>query len=110
MTAIVIPAFNAAGTLTDLIRRVNGCVSDTEVVLVDDGSGDATAAVAEREGARVLRHVRNRGKGAALRTAFEFVLRRSEFESVVTLDADLQHIPEEVPKFLEARTRTGANL
>ncbi len=71
------------------------------VVVVDDGSADDTAAQAEAAGATVLRQAPNAGKGAALRAGFRFAL-DSGFEAVVTLDADGQHDPDEIPAFLAA--------
>lgn len=71
------------------------------VVVVDDGSTDDTAARAEAEGATVLRQVPNAGKGAALRRGFRHALDAGA-SAVVTLDADGQHDPTEIPRFLEA--------
>jgi glycosyltransferase involved in cell wall biosynthesis len=72
----------------------------TAVVVVDDGSGDDTAARAAAASAHVLRHERNRGGGAALRTGYEHA-RREGARVVVTLDADGQHLPEEMPALVE---------
>ncbi len=77
------------------------------VVVVDDGSADGTAAQAEAAGATVLRQAPNAGKGAALRAGFRFAL-DSGFEAVVTLDADGQHDPSDIPRFLEAYTAHAA--
>jgi len=77
------------------------------VVVVDDNSADETAAQAEAAGATVLRQAPNAGKGAALRAGFQFAL-DSGFEAVVTLDADGQHDPSDIPRFLEAYTAQAA--
>jgi glycosyltransferase involved in cell wall biosynthesis len=79
------------------------------VVVVDDGSTDDTAARAEAAGATVVRQRPNQGKGAALRAGFRHAI-ASGCEAVVTLDADGQHDPAEIPRFLEAHARTGADL
>ena len=71
------------------------------VIVVDDGSTDDTAAQAEAAGATVLRQVPNRGKGAVLRAGFRYALERGA-EAVVTLDADGQHDPSEIPAFIGA--------
>jgi glycosyltransferase involved in cell wall biosynthesis len=71
------------------------------VVVVDDGSTDDTAARAEAAGATVIRQVPNQGKGAALREGFRHALDQG-VEAVVTLDADGQHDPAEIPEFLAA--------
>lgn len=79
------------------------------VVVVDDGSTDDTAAQAEAAGATVLRQVPNQGKGAALRTGFRQALGQG-VEAVVTLDADGQHDPAEIPAFLAAFEATRPEL
>ena len=79
------------------------------VVVVDDGSTDDTAAQAEAAGATVLVQSPNAGKGAALRLGFRHVLGQGAM-AVVTLDADGQHDPAEIPAFLAAFEATGAEL
>jgi glycosyltransferase involved in cell wall biosynthesis len=101
----LIPAYNEAACVGEVVRRTRPFVS--EVVVVDDGSVDGTAAVAEQAGATVLRHEKNLGKGAAIATALEF-FGRSDAVFAVFLDADAQHDPAEIPKFLEAAKASGA--
>lgn len=79
------------------------------VVVVDDGSTDDTASQAESSGATVIRQVPNQGKGAALRAGFRHALDRG-LEAVVTLDADGQHDPHEIPAFLAAFDRGRPEL
>jgi glycosyltransferase involved in cell wall biosynthesis len=76
------------------------------VVVVDDGSPDRTAEEALEAGAEVLRQPENRGKGAALQRGIERAL-ELESELILTMDADGQHLPEEVPRFVEAYRRRG---
>lgn len=102
--AVAIPAFDAAGTVGDVVRRTLAVISD--VVVVDDGSRDGTAAAASGAGARVLRHPRNLGKGRALRTAFADLFGNG-CDAVVSLDADGQHLPEEIPRLLRAAGENG---
>jgi glycosyltransferase involved in cell wall biosynthesis len=78
------------------------------VLVVDDGSGDDTAAVAERAGARVLRQEPNQGKGAALRAGFRAALAEGA-DAVITLDGDGQHDPAELPAFLAAAARPASD-
>ena len=94
----VIPAFQAARTLAAVVEET---ARHLPVLVVDDGSTDETAAVAEAAGADVLRQVPNQGKGAALRAGFQRAL-EAGCTAVVTLDADGQHDPSCVPAFLEA--------
>ncbi len=107
MTAVLIPALNAAQTLSELLSRLQPFVSRESIVVVDDGSTDGTARIAQECGAFVIRHGVNRGKGAALRSGFEYILGKTQFRSVITMDADLQHDPDEIPKFA-ARWEQGS--
>ena len=91
---VLIPAFNAAKTIGELVQRVRG--QGYTVVVVDDGSHDQTAAMASSQGALVISHLHNRGKGRALRTGFEYAL-RSGYDGVITMDSDGQHDPAEIP-------------
>ena len=89
---------------------IAGVSRHLDVLVVDDGSADATAAIAEKTGARVIRQSPNQGKGAALRAGFARALDEGA-EAVITLDADGQHDPSEIPAFLGAYARaaiTGA--
>lgn len=110
MIAILIPAYNAETTLKVLLPKLLSYVKSSEIIVVDDGSSDDTFTVAKTMGVTPLRHERNQGKGAALKTGFEFVTTSTKFDAVVTLDADLQHRPEDLPAFLDARKRSGANI
>ncbi|HKY60519.1 MAG TPA: glycosyltransferase family 2 protein [Gemmatimonadota bacterium] len=80
---------------------VHGALRHLPVIVVDDGSADATARVAEAAGAKVLRRSPNQGKGAALRTGFRLALAEG-VDAAVTLDADGQHDPAEIPKLVAA--------
>jgi membrane protein DedA with SNARE-associated domain len=102
----VIPAYNEAEHISQVVRQARHYLP---VLVVDDGSVDETARLAEAEGAEVLRQVPNRGKGAALRAGF---LRALELgcEAVITLDGDGQHDPAEIHKFLQAYAAAPADL
>jgi glycosyltransferase involved in cell wall biosynthesis len=110
VVAVVIPAYNAASTLPELLRRATTFVEARDIVVVDDGSTDETGALASRSGVTLLHHVRNRGKGGALRTGFAFVKSSTRYDSVITMDADLQHRPEELPAFMKARENRGSSI
>jgi glycosyltransferase involved in cell wall biosynthesis len=100
----IIPAFREAGRIGAVVSRVIPFLPD--VVVVDDGSGDATSEEARGAGAVVLKHEVNRGKGAALATGLAYAKSKG-FAWVITLDADGQHDPADIPTFVEAYVRTG---
>ena len=111
MISVLIPAYNAGRTLASLLEKLCLYVPREAILVVDDGSEDETGAVAQRAGVKVIRHQKNEGKGAALRTGLEFLKGRgSAIEAVVTMDADLQHRPEDLPKILAGWKQTHANV
>ena len=104
--AALIPAYQAAAHLGEVLLRLQGLKPAPEILVVNDGSRDATAQVAEEFGARVLSFAGNRGKGHALLAGFQAL---REYPAIVTLDADGQHPPECLPQFVAA-WREGAEL
>jgi glycosyltransferase involved in cell wall biosynthesis len=106
---IIIPAYNEARSLPAVLRQVRAELPGLEVVVVDDGSRDETAALASAAGAYVLRHPFNLGYGAALQTGYRFALARGA-ACAVQMDADGQHLASEVPALLEAVRRGDCDL
>ena len=102
-TCILVPAFKEERHIAAVVREVLDYCPD--VIVIDDGSPDDTAQVAAAAGATVLEHVRNQGKGAALQTGFDHA-RTQGYDLAITLDADGQHAPSDIPAFLQAYERT----
>jgi len=101
MISVVIPVYNEAKTVRELIARVQSVPLDKEIIIVDDASSDGTREVLgefkNREGITVLFHEKNQGKGAALRTAFQQV----KGDIVIIQDADLEYDPQEYGKLIK---------
>jgi glycosyltransferase involved in cell wall biosynthesis len=108
-TAVVIPAYNAGKLLGGVIESVAEMIARERIIVVDDGSSDNTAELAEAAGVVVIRHPGNRGKGAALITGLDKAHEIGS-EYAITLDADGQHAPGEIPRFLEKAAETGADI
>lgn len=94
---VVIPAYNEAKTISNVIRGVKEHVSPARILVIDDGSRDGTAEAATLEGADVISHPVNKGNGACIKTA----LRAIEGGKVAVLDGDGQHDPKDLPALLE---------
>jgi len=97
-TLAIIPCFNEEATIGSVVLKTRQYVD--EVIVVDDGSVDNTAKVAEYAGATVLRHGGNKGKSTGVKTGFNYAL-KNNFDYVVTLDGDGQHEADEIPNLLE---------
>lgn len=98
LTIAAMPAYNEERSIA---KMVLGCKKYVDVVVVvDDGSSDATAEIAEALGAHIVRHPKNQGYGGALRSCFE-TARKLDAEKMVIIDSDGQHDPAEIPKLLE---------
>lgn len=102
----LIPAWNEATRIGPIVETTR---AHLPVLVVDDGSRDDTAAEAERAGATVVRHPQNQGKGVALMTGFGWALEQG-YEAVLTLDADGQHDPADIPTFLAAHESAASDL
>lgn len=98
-TAIVIPVHNERATLAEVIRRID-CPGEWQAIVVDDGSIDGSGDLARQlDRVTLLTHTKPQGYGAALLTGFDHAL-ASGFDFIVTLDADLQHVPEMVREII----------
>jgi Glycosyltransferases involved in cell wall biogenesis len=99
-TLIVIPAFNESASIASVVAEVRDAVPGATILVVDDGSADATTEVARRAGARVARLPYNLGVGGAMRVGFRYAVDH-DFRQVVQVDADGQHDPRHVPALLD---------
>lgn len=108
-TLVIIPCKNLAEEVGDVVRGIAALDIDLDVVVVDDGSTDATSEAAAKAGAHILRHEENLGKGAALKTGFEYAVAKG-YEAVITMDGDGQHDPSAIPDFMDAMEKTGADV
>ncbi|MGC8595965.1 MAG: glycosyltransferase family 2 protein [Candidatus Kryptoniota bacterium] len=99
--AVVIPAYNAAVTIGQLIDELSKLTPSENIFVVDDGSTDGTAAVAKSRGVWVLKHNFRKGKGKSLSDGISKALELG-FEIIVTMDSDLQHDPLDLPGMVEA--------
>ena len=109
LVSFIVPAYNEAATIREVLERVEALDLDKQVIVVDDGSTDGTPDVLEswagREGVRVV-HQENRGKGAAIRAAIPLL----EGEITVIQDADMEYDPAEVPELIEPIRRGVADV
>lgn len=105
--AVVIPCLNEAAAIHDLVLQVRAFVPN--VIVVDDGSNDATMKLAIDAGAEVLRHESTRGKGAALNTGLQRAMERG-FGWALAMDGDGQHLAVDIPKFISAAKNHDADL
>ena len=96
----LIPAFNAEKTISSLIDQISAFIPRKDILVVDDGSTDKTYQLARESGANCLQHKKNKGKGEALKTGFEYAIEQG-YSGVITLDADLQHDPKFIPEFIK---------
>ena len=105
--AAVIPAYQEEKHVAEVVRRT--LMQLPNVVVVDDGSSDATAEEARKVGADVIIHEQNRGKGESIKSGFRYWLEHGS-TWVIILDGDGQHLPEEIPNFLNAAEASRAKL
>ena len=96
--SVIIPVYNEAEIIGTVIKAVIEKLPEAEIIAVNDGSNDDTAAAAAKAGARVISHPYNIGNGAAVKTG----IRHAEGNKLLLMDGDGQHNPEDIPKLLEA--------
>jgi len=103
--AVILPALNEEVSIGSIVLQTKRYAD--RVIVVDDGSSDCTAVIAEMAGAEVIRHPENRGKGSALKTGFDCL---NGEQVVVTIDTDGQHNPSEIPKLVDPILKGEADM
>lgn len=103
----LIPALNAEKTIQKLIHEIKKF--GLSVVVINDGSDDRTASIASKEGAFVISHLTNQGKGCSLRAGFNHIL-GGAYDGVITIDSDGQHDPQDVLKLIEVAEKQHAAI
>lgn len=107
--AVIIPAFNEAGSIAGVIKDIRDHYPSAEIVVVDDGSADGTSAIAREAGSAVLKLPVNIGYGAALQTGFLYAIENNIAYAVI-MDGDGQHLAGEIEKVLNPVTAEGYDL
>jgi glycosyltransferase involved in cell wall biosynthesis len=103
--SFLVPAYDEAATIAEVLERIAALDLDAQVIVVDDGSRDGTADIAEAAGATVIRQA-NQGKGAAIRRA----IREADGDIAVIQDADMEYDPADVPDLIEPIVRGAADV
>jgi glycosyltransferase involved in cell wall biosynthesis len=107
--ACVIPVYNEEGSLLRLLSALDSLVKKDDIIVVDDGSEDRSPAIISRCGLRAVRNPKNLGKGMSLRVGFSLVA-RSDYDAVLTIDADFQHDPRFIPEMVGIISRNDADI
>lgn len=105
---ILIPSYNEERTIGKIVRKLKE--RNFEVYVVDDGSADATACIADSEGAIVIKNGTNMGKGAALKSGFARILKDGKFDSMIIMDGDDQHDISDIAHIIRRARETGADV
>jgi len=95
---VLIPVYNEQATIGQLIKDCRNYSDD--IYVVDDGSIDRSSEIAKNEGAIIIKHNRNKGKGASLHSGFKEIFKK-DFDAVIIMDGDGQHDPIEIPRFIQ---------
>lgn len=108
-TLVILPAWNEEETLSSVLGEIKEILPDIDVVVVNDGSTDATSAVAHAAGVTVLDLPINLGVGGAMRTGYVFA-KRNRYDIAIQLDADGQHDPRDVPRLIDTLQQENADI
>jgi len=98
---ILLPAYNEEKNIGIVVKQAKKYFPDSEIIVVDDGSEDKTKEIALKNGVRVLRHKKNKGKGVALKTGFNYFLNKNNVDTILVADSDRQYSIKDAPNLLE---------
>lgn len=107
-TCVLIPCYNEVSNIGKVVKSALQYVSD--VIVIDDGSTDGTGLAAERQGALLIKHDINKGKGESLKTGFEYIIKQNKWDAVIIMDGDGQHDPHEIPNFIKVAETSDASI
>ncbi len=107
--AVLIPAYNASDTILELVKRISDYLPQNDIIVVDDGSQDQTYNEVKKTKAVVLRHHKNKGKGVALKTGFDYAIEKG-YDYLITLDSDLQHDPVFIQSFIDGVRNKNSDI
>jgi glycosyltransferase involved in cell wall biosynthesis len=107
-TVVLIPCYNEESNIGIVVKGCLEYVSD--VLVVNDGSNDNTGNIASANGAVVINHNINKGKGESLKTGFKYIEEKKQWDAVIILDGDGQHDWHEIPDFIKAAEGSGAEI
>lgn len=96
---VIIPAYNEEGRIADVVTGIHAVTANIDILVINDGSSDATAAAADQAGAIVINHPFNMGYGVAIQTGYKYALRHG-YDYLIQIDGDGQHDPAHIPELL----------
>lgn len=110
MHAVLVPAYNEEKNIREVVNRLKK-ISDLKIIVIDDGSNDRTSEVAKKMKVDLIRHETNKGKAEAIKTGFDYILKKYPHTKFVGLiDADMQYIPEEITRIFYPLEKGEADI
>ena len=109
-TVALVPTYNEEKNIAEVLQHLKK-LRGVQTIVIDDGSNDRTVEIARKSGAKIIRHDYNKGKGEAIKTGFEYVLKHGDgMKYVVLIDADMQYLPDDMPKILKPLKESKADF
>ncbi len=106
-TCVITPTYNEAKAIGEVVKQIRA--HQLNIIVIDDGSSDKTSEIAKAQGATVLRNETNEGKGASLIRGFNYALAQ-DFDAVITMDGDGQHLASDIPYFIRLATYSDSGI